>query len=194
MYDNCVNDMVKKIIVNDMINHERLGSYMPMTVGCDFASNTYTATIASTNEEIKRLIEKNNAKHIRDYIFENAEDVEDLIESGKAKKERQRLEWRKAHNKIQRDLVKHVKFSGDTCIIYWGDGQITKSRWDHSEDFDPEKAILAAMARKLFGDTNIYCEVLQKYAGDGWDHYENYIYPNFVYGEDLNDYWSDECF
>lgn len=171
MSDDCVNDAVKRVLMND---------YTPIALNTNWTSDICF---------IDPLTEKDETKRIRDYIFENAEDIEDLIESGKAKKEYQRLKWKQAYNKIQRDLVKHVKFSGDTCVIYWGDGQITKSRWDHSEKFDPEKAILAAMARKLFGNTNIYCEVLQKYADDGWDHYENYIYPNFIRG---NDDWDDQ--
>lgn len=45
------------------------------------------------------------------------------------------------------------------------------------------------MARKLYGDTNIYCEVLQKYAPDARKHYEEYIYPNFV-AEDARMWWA----
>ena len=36
------------------------------------------------------------------------------------------------------------------------------------------------MAKKLYGGTNLYCEVLKKYAGDGWAHYDKEL-------EDLDD-------
>ena len=75
-------------------------------------------------------------------------------------------------NKEMRGLVKHVHWSGNTCIVYWNDGTQTKSHWDDLEFFDPEKAILVCMARKLYQNSNIYNEVIKKYADDGWDHYE----------------------
>ena len=48
--------------------------------------------------------------------------------------------------------------------------------------FDAEKAILVCMARKLYGDTNIYNEVLKKYSIEGVKHYAKH----FV-GVDLTD-------
>lgn len=109
---------------------------------------------------------------ICDWVSNHANEIEDIIADAKAKEERNKIKIRQARNKHYRSLVKHVKFSGDACVIYWNDGTQTVSRWDHTEDFDPEKAILAAMAKKLYGGTSIYCEVLRKYAEDGWDHWE----------------------
>ena len=81
-------------------------------------------------------------------------------------------------NKFYRNLVKHVHWSGNCCIVYWSDGSQTKAFWDDNEDFDPEKAILVCMARKLFGNTNIYNEVIHKYELDGWIHWENELENN----------------
>lgn len=72
-------------------------------------------------------------------------------------------------------MVKHVQFSGNRCIIFWNDGTQTKSVWNENEYFDPEKAILAAMARKLYEDTGLYNEVLQKYYNDGLEACEDYL-------------------
>ena len=113
----------------------------------------------------------------RNWVFKNADKIEEIIAAGKKEREDRELLIRQNKNKYYRSFVKHVKFSGNTCIVYWNDGTTTKSHWDRFETFDPEKAILAAIARKHFGDTNIYCEVLKKYAGDGWDYYEENILP-----------------
>lgn len=108
----------------------------------------------------------------RKWVFDHADEIEDIIADAKAKKEHQKLLHRQAINKYYRSLIKHVKFSGDACIAYWNDGTETVVRWDRREPYDPEKAILAAMAKKLYGGTNIYCEVLKKYEDDGWIHYD----------------------
>ena len=52
------------------------------------------------------------------------------------------------------------------------------------EAFDPEKAILAAMARKLYYDHPVYCEVLRKYADAGWKHYDKMINLEYTIDDD----------
>ena len=126
-----------------------------------------------------------------DYIVNNWDEISERIWDAEARKEHEELVAKQKINKYYRNLVKHVHWSGNTCIVYWNDGTQTKSHWNALEAFDPEKAILVCMARKLFGNTNIYNEVIQKYEGDGWDHYdnENLAYQEFIKAEtkDLND-------
>ena len=62
--------------------------------------------------------------------------------------------------------------------MYWNDGTQTKARWNNNECFDPEKAMLVCMARKLFNNTSIYNEVIQKYENDSWDHYDDEGFSN----------------
>ena len=111
-------------------------------------------------------------KDVVDIITHNWDDITEKICDAEARKEHNRLMGRQAFNKHYRSFVKHVHWSGNTCVVYWHDGTYTKAHWNPNEFFDPEKAILVCMARRLYGDTNIYNEVLQKYAPDGWDHYE----------------------
>lgn len=94
-----------------------------------------------------------------------------MIEEAKKDREQRLLRAKVAKNKYYRSLVKHVNWSGNTCIVYWSDGSYTKSHWNPNEEFDAEKAILVCMARKLYGNTNIYNEVLNTYAPLG----EKYI-------------------
>lgn len=121
---------------------------------------------------------------LQEAVFYHPEQIEENIVRSKKIKEQKALKARQEFNKLFRGLVEHVKFSGDVCIIYWNDGLITKSRWARDEPYDPEKAILAAMARKLYGGSGLYCEVLEKYAEDGWEHYYNNILPREV--EEIN--------
>lgn len=127
-------------------------------------------------------------KVFREWIFKHADEVEDIIEDGKAKQEREKLNARRKINRYYRNLVKHVKFSGDACIVYWGEDDYTVVRWDHDEEWDAEKAILACMAKRLFGNTNIYCEVLQKYAPAGEDHYWDVL----AWEERENEEWEKD--
>ena len=111
-------------------------------------------------------------KETIDYIINNWDEISERIWDAEARKEQQELIAKQKKNKYYRGLVKHVHWSGNTCVVYWNDGIQTKAHWNDDEFFDAEKAILVCMARKLFGNTNIYNEVIQKYEGDGWDHYE----------------------
>ncbi len=113
-----------------------------------------------------------------DVVAKNWDELQKKIEDVNIQKVRADLLATQRKNKYYRSLVKHVHWSGNTCIMYWQDGSQTKARWNAAEDFDPEKAMLVCMARKLFADTNIYNEVLKKYADDGWDHFEKTFWSN----------------
>lgn len=125
-------------------------------------------------------------------IAKNWDVIEEKIEKEKAIKEQSNLKIAQRRNQALRSRVKHVHWSGNTCIMYWNDGTQTKARWDTAEDFDPEKAMLTCIARKYYDDTGIYNEVLRKYAGDGWDHYGKSF--GFSYDEDTDNverWWGD---
>lgn len=112
------------------------------------------------------------------------DNIKEAAEMLAEKREQEKIEGRQTVNKYLRGLVKHVHWSGNTCVIYWSDGTTTKSHWDMDEAFDPEKAILAAMARKLYYDHPVYCEVLRKYADAGWKHYDKMINLEYTIDDD----------
>lgn len=66
-------------------------------------------------------------------------------------------------NKQLRDMVKNVVFSGPCTIVFWNDGTKTISRCDDLDAYDAEKGILACMAKKLYKNTSLYNEVINKY-------------------------------
>lgn len=64
-------------------------------------------------------------------------------------------------NKRLRELVKKVILNGDVTIVLWNDGTKTVVRRDKNDIYDPEKAILACMAKKLYENTGIFNEVIE---------------------------------
>lgn len=70
------------------------------------------------------------------------------------------LKQRQKKNKRLRELIKEVIFSGPMTIVKWNDGTITRVRCAEGETYDQEKGLLAAMAKKLYEDTNIFVEEL----------------------------------
>ena len=70
------------------------------------------------------------------------------------------LKQRQKKNKRLRELIKQVIFSGPMTIVKWNDGTITRVRCAEGETYDQEKGLLAAMAKKLYEDTNIFVEEL----------------------------------
>lgn len=70
------------------------------------------------------------------------------------------LKQRQKKNKRLRELIEEVIFSGPMTIVKWNDGTITRVRCAEGETYDQEKGLLAAMAKKLYEDTNIFVEEL----------------------------------
>ena len=64
-------------------------------------------------------------------------------------------------NKRLRGLVKKVILNGDVTVVLWNDGTKTIVRRDKNDVYDPEKAILACMAKKLYENTGIFNEVIE---------------------------------
>lgn len=135
--------------------------------GSDFSVPKYENVIHTINSNIAVSLEDTAVKS---WLMNHSEEIDDVIAEGKARKEELRLMATQAKNERLRNLVKHVHWSGNTCIVYWNDGTQTKSHWTSEEPFDAEKAILVCMARKLYENTNLYNEVLHKYESDGYAH------------------------
>lgn len=64
-------------------------------------------------------------------------------------------------NKRLRGLVKKVILNGDVTVVLWNDGTKTIVRRDKNDVYDPEKAILACMAKKLYENTGIFNEPIE---------------------------------
>ena len=61
--------------------------------------------------------------------------------------------------------IKNVIFNYPATIVLWNDGTKTVVKVSSEEEFDPEKGLAMAIAKKAFGNKGSYFNVIKKYAG-----------------------------
>ena len=64
--------------------------------------------------------------------------------------------------------IKKVIFNGPATVVYWGDGTKTVVKCSKDDEFDPEKGLAMAIAKKFFGNENGYSKNIKKWT----DKYE----------------------
>lgn len=60
-------------------------------------------------------------------------------------------------------FIKKVHYSGDKTIVMWEDGTKTIVTKGENEDFDPEKGLVMAIAKKAFGNQGNYYNQIKKW-------------------------------
>lgn len=79
----------------------------------------------------------------------------------------QRTEYHKMYNQINhmKSLfnIKNVIFSPPATIVYWADGTKTVVKAQGTEQYDPEKGLAMAIAKRAFGNQGNYYEVFKKW-------------------------------
>ncbi len=93
-------------------------------------------------------------------LIEQLEEAKISLEKSKKERELKEVQDR---NKRLRGLIDHVVFSGPVTVVKWNDGTLTKVRCADDEEYDAEKGLLAAMAKKLYENTNIFVEELARW-------------------------------
>lgn len=73
------------------------------------------------------------------------------------------LREKQVKNKRLRRMVKKVVLNDPYTIIIWNDGTKTVTKCHKLDSYDPEKGILACMAKKLYENTNLFNEIIQEY-------------------------------
>lgn len=58
-------------------------------------------------------------------------------------------------------VVKNCYFSDDRTIVLWDDGTKTVVQCQPGDQFDPEKGILAAIAKRAYGNTGKFNDVMR---------------------------------
>ena len=64
--------------------------------------------------------------------------------------------------------IKKVIFNEPATIVFWGDGTKTVVKCSKDDEFDPEKGLAMAIAKKFFGNENGYSKNIKKWT----DKYE----------------------
>lgn len=99
-------------------------------------------------------------------IIYNYEILKKKYEEAVRREEKRKKERNRLKNKNLRELVKDIVFSGPCTIIFWSDGTKTMVRCTDEDYYDQEKGILACMAKKLFGNTHVYNDILKEYVDE----------------------------
>ena len=58
-------------------------------------------------------------------------------------------------------VVKNCYFSADRTIVLWDDGTKTVVQCQPGDQFDPEKGIFAAIAKRAYGNTGKFNDVMR---------------------------------
>lgn len=66
--------------------------------------------------------------------------------------------------KVREGRIKDVVFNGPATIVFWTDGTKTVVKCRKGDNFDPEKGIAMACAKKLLGNEDGYHKEIAKYA------------------------------
>lgn len=80
---------------------------------------------------------------------------------------------------VMRDGIRKVIFNEPVTVVYWGDGEKTVVHCQDGDLFDPRTGILLCCAKRLFGNTGRYNDILSEAmaksnyeAPDGGDSWE----------------------
>ena len=59
--------------------------------------------------------------------------------------------------------IKNVIFNDPATIVFWEDGTKTVVKCQDGDEFDPEKGLVMAIAKKAYGNKGSYCNKLKKW-------------------------------
>lgn len=59
--------------------------------------------------------------------------------------------------------IKNVIFNDPATIVFWDDGTKTVVKCQDGDEFDPEKGLAMAIAKKAYGNKGSYCNKLKKW-------------------------------
>ena len=66
-------------------------------------------------------------------------------------------------NPYYRPEIKNVIFNDPATIVFWTDGTKTVVKCQEDDEFDPEKGLTMAIAKKIYGNKGSYCNVVKKW-------------------------------
>lgn len=66
-------------------------------------------------------------------------------------------------NPYYRPEIKDVIFNDPATIVFWTDGTKTVVKCQEGDEFDPEKGLTMAIAKKVYGNKGSYCNVIKKW-------------------------------
>lgn len=71
--------------------------------------------------------------------------------------------WEQHQDMVNQFEIKDVIFNYPATIVLWADGTKTVVKCQADDEFDPEKGLAMAIAKKALGNKGNYCNVIKKY-------------------------------
>lgn len=65
--------------------------------------------------------------------------------------------------------IKDVIFNDPATIVLWSDSTKTVVKCQEGDEFDPEKGLTMAIAKKAYGNKGSYCNVIKKWCEPYWE-------------------------
>ena len=88
--------------------------------------------------------------------------------------------------------IKDVIFNDPATIVFWADGTKTVVKCQEGDEFDPEKGLAMAIAKKVYGNKGSYCNVIKKWCEPYYERRVN-IQPWLDAIKDAIDRFSKVC-
>lgn len=66
---------------------------------------------------------------------------------------------------VNSTTIKDVIFNEPATIVFWADGTKTVVKCQEGDEFDPEKGLAMAIAKKVYGNKGHYFETVKKWCG-----------------------------
>ena len=71
--------------------------------------------------------------------------------------------------------IKNVIFNDPATIVFWEDGTKTVVKCQDGDEFDPEKGLAMAIAKKAYGNKSNYCNKMKKWLPKEYPVNTNYV-------------------
>lgn len=66
-------------------------------------------------------------------------------------------------------VITNVIFNDPATIVFWSDNTKTVVKCQEGDEFDPEKGLTMAIAKKAYGNKGSYCNVIKKWCEPYWE-------------------------
>ena len=83
--------------------------------------------------------------------------------------------------------IKDVIYNGPATIVFWVDGSRTVVKCQEDDDYDPEKGLAMAIAKKALGNKGNYCNIFKKWLPEEDNEVEKVRSANVYVGLSLDD-------
>ena len=94
------------------------------------------------------------------------------------KKQKHEEKIRRKFNQNSVNMIKRVKYDNPWTIVWWADGQVTRSKCAENDVWSESAGFNACVAKRYFQTTGAYNKVLKTYCEDGNGNQYKHGYPS----------------